>query len=40
MTRHLLDVTDLAADELRRVLDLAGRPPAELGRPLDGRARR
>ena len=37
MTRHLLDVTDLEADELRLVLDLAGRPPAELGRPLESR---
>ena len=36
MTRHLLDVTDLSPDELRHVLELAGRPPAELGRPLDG----
>ena len=37
MTRHFLDVTDLAPDELRHVLDLAARPPAELGRPLEGR---
>jgi ornithine carbamoyltransferase len=35
--RHLLDVTDLAADELRVVLDLATRPIAALGRPLEGR---
>jgi ornithine carbamoyltransferase len=37
MTRHLLDVTDLTAEEVRRVLDLAVLPPAALGRPLDGR---
>jgi ornithine carbamoyltransferase len=37
MTRHLLDVTDLSADEVRRVLELAARPPAALGRPLEGR---
>ncbi len=36
VTRHFLDVTDLAADEVRLVLDLAARPPAELGRPLEG----
>jgi ornithine carbamoyltransferase len=36
-TRHLLDITDLEADELRAVLDLARCDPAELGRPLDGR---
>ena len=36
MTRHLLEVTDLTAAELRAVLDLAAAPPAELGRPLDG----
>ena len=33
---HLLDVTDLSADELTEVLTLAGRPIAALGRPLDG----
>lgn len=33
--RHLLDVTDLAADEVALVLDMAERP--SLGRPLDGR---
>ncbi len=32
----LLDVTDLDGDGLRRVIDLAGRPIADLGRPLDG----
>ena len=36
MTRHLLDVADLTADEVRSVLDLAVVPPAALGRPLDG----
>ncbi len=36
MTRHLLHITDLTATELRTVLDLAARPPADLGRPLDG----
>ena len=35
--RNLLDVTDLDADEVGAVLDLARRDPAELGRPLDGR---
>jgi ornithine carbamoyltransferase len=41
MTRHVLDVTDLAVDELRRVIDLAGVEPSELGSPLrvDGVAR-
>jgi ornithine carbamoyltransferase len=37
VTRHLLEITDLGADEVRAVLDLARRPPAELGRPLAGR---
>ena len=36
MTRHLLDVTDLTADEVREVLDLAEAPIADLGRPLEG----
>jgi ornithine carbamoyltransferase len=36
VTRHLLKVTDLTGAEVRTVLDLATRPPAELGRPLDG----
>ena len=36
MTRHLLDVTDLDAGEVRQILDLAALPPAALGRPLDG----
>jgi len=35
--RHLLDVTDLAADELAAVLALAEAPPEQLGRPLEGR---
>jgi ornithine carbamoyltransferase len=35
--RHLLDVTDLTADEVRTVLSLAEAPIASLGRPLDGR---
>ena len=34
---HLLDVTDLDAGDVRAVLDLARRDPADLGRPLDGR---
>jgi ornithine carbamoyltransferase len=34
--RHLLDVTDLSAAEVRTVLDLAALAPADLGRPLDG----
>jgi ornithine carbamoyltransferase len=36
MTRHLLEVTNLSGPEVRTVLDLASRPPAELGRPLEG----
>jgi ornithine carbamoyltransferase len=35
--RNLLDVTDLDADEVRVVLDLARCDPIELGRPLEGR---
>jgi ornithine carbamoyltransferase len=35
--RHLLDVTDLDADDVGAVLALARRDPADLGRPLDGR---
>jgi ornithine carbamoyltransferase len=34
--RNFLDITDLTVDELRVVLDLAQRPIADLGRPLDG----
>ncbi len=36
MTRHLLDVTDFTADEVRRVLALAEAPIGSLGRPLVG----
>jgi ornithine carbamoyltransferase len=36
MTRHLLNVTDVSAAEVRQVLDLAAVPPAALGRPLEG----
>ena len=34
--RDFLEVTDLSATELRTVLDLAARPAAGLGRPLEG----
>jgi ornithine carbamoyltransferase len=37
VTRHLLEITDLDAGEVRAVLDLAARPAGDLGRPLDGR---
>lgn len=37
MTRSFLDVTDCSPDEIRLLLDLAERPVASLGRPLDGR---
>jgi ornithine carbamoyltransferase len=36
MTRHLLDITDLDAEELSLVLDLSERPIESLGRPLAG----
>jgi ornithine carbamoyltransferase len=36
MSRSFLDITDLSADEARLVLELAERPIAELGRPLEG----
>ena len=36
MTRSLLDITDVTADEVVTILDLAERPVAELGRPLEG----
>jgi len=36
VTRHLLEVVDLSAAEVRTVLDLAALPPADLGRPLAG----
>lgn len=34
--RSLLDVPDMSADEVAAILDLAERPIASLGRPLDG----
>ncbi len=34
--RHLLDVTDFSADEIREILRLAEEPIASLGRPLEG----
>ena len=34
---NLLNITDLGADGVRQVLELARRPVASLGRPLDGR---
>lgn len=34
--RHLLDIDDLSADELRSVIDLAAVPAPDLGRPLAG----
>lgn len=37
MTRSFLDVTDCAPDEIRSILDIAGRDPATLGRPLEGK---
>ena len=36
MTRHFLEVTDLTADALQEVLDLATVPPSSLGQPLAG----
>jgi ornithine carbamoyltransferase len=36
MTRHLLDVIDVDADEVTAILDLSERPIAELDRPLEG----
>ena len=35
-TRHLLDVTDFTADEIREILTLAEAPIGSLGRPLAG----
>jgi ornithine carbamoyltransferase len=35
-TRHLLDVTDFAVDEIRQILTLAEQPIGSLGRPLAG----
>ena len=34
--RHFLDISELSADEVRLILDLAQRPIASLGRPLEG----
>lgn len=36
-TRHLLDICDFSAGEIRQMLDLAAAPPADLGRPLEGK---
>lgn len=36
MTRSFLNVTDCTGEEIAVLLDIAGRPPASLGRPLDG----
>lgn len=33
--KHLLDIDDLTAEELRRICELAKAPPESLGRPLD-----
>ena len=35
-TRHFLDIADLSADQVHLILDLARRPVASLGRPLEG----
>lgn len=35
-TRHFLDIAGLSADEVGHILDLAQRPIASLGRPLEG----
>ena len=37
MTRHLLEVADLTAEEIRRVLQLGWQPVESLGRPLASR---
>ena len=37
VTRHLLEVADLTAEEIRRVLQLGWQPVESLGRPLAGR---
>ncbi len=34
--RHFLDISELSVDEIRLILDLAQRPIASLGRPLEG----
>jgi len=36
VTRHLLDIADFEAGELRQMLTLAAAEPSSLGRPLDG----
>ena len=36
MTSHLLDIADLAAADVRAVLDMAEMPPDKIGRPLAG----
>ena len=36
MSRSLLDITDCSAEEVRLILDLAERPGAALGRPIEG----
>ncbi len=36
MTRHLLDITDFTAGEVRQILELADAPIESLGRPLAG----
>ena len=36
MTRHLLNITDFTSQELGLIIDLASRPIASLGRPLEG----
>lgn len=36
MTRHLLDIADLAPDEIRSILELAAEPAGDLRHPLSG----
>jgi ornithine carbamoyltransferase len=36
MTRHLLDIADLAPDEIRAILELAAEPAGDLRHPLSG----
>ena len=36
MTRHLLNISDLDANEINRILNLSSRPIASLGTPLQG----
>lgn len=35
--RHLLNIADLTAGEIRQILDLAAKEPSELDRPLEGK---